>query len=179
MAWLPDLAGLFIVAVVLVILVTFAWGGISAAPWVPLWKRDIRRMLQLAGVKPNELVYDLGAGDGRILLIAAGEFNARAIGLELAVLPYVLGCIKIRLAGLAGKAKLRYANFFSHSVADADVICVFLTPAAMEKLKPKFEQECKPGCRIVSFAFHVPGWQPTKIDKPNQKTTAIYLYQRP
>jgi len=179
MTWLPDIFGLLLIAVVLVILFTFAWGGISAAPWVPLWKRDIRRMLRLANVKPNELVYDLGAGDGRILLCAAGEFQARAVGLELAVLPYTLGCIKLRLAGLAGKAKLRYANFFSHSVGDADVICVFLTPQAMQKLKPKFEAECKPGCRIVSFAFHVPGWQPTNIDKPNQKTTAIYLYQRP
>lgn len=170
------------------ILGTLAYGGISAAPWVPLWKKDTLRMLQIAQVKPGEKVVDLGAGDARIIIAAAKNYDAKGIGYELAILPYFIGWVKIIMSGLRGKpsiknmvrgkAILKYCNFFKVDLSDADVICAFLTPAAMAKLKPKFEKEIKPGCRIVSYAFKIPDWQPTKIDKPNKKTTAIYLYQR-
>lgn len=165
-------------ALVIIILGTMAIAGLSAAPWVPLWKKDIRRMLKLAGVKPGEKVYDLGAGDGRIIIIAAEEFGAVAVGYEMAVLPYCLAYIKIMLKRLKPKVSLKYANFFAEDLGDADVVCTFLSPAAMAKLRPKFEAEIKPGGRVVSFAFHIPGWEPTKVEKPNQKTTAVYLYQR-
>ena len=166
---------LFFVLFVVLILGTFALGGILAAPWVPLWKKDIRRMLKLAEVKPGEIVYDLGAGDGRIIIIAAKEFKAKAIGFEIAVLPYLWGYIKIKLHGLTGQAKLKYRNFFKENLGNADVICTFLTPEAMRKLKPKFQKEIKPTCRIVSYAFHIPEWEPYKISKPENET-AIYLY---
>lgn len=170
------LLGLFFF--IILILGTFALGGILAAPWVPLWNRDVKRLMDIAAVKKGEKLYDLGAGDGRIIILAAKEYGATAVGYEIATLPYFVGYIKILLLGLRGKARLKYRNFFHEDLSDADVICAFLTPAAMEKLKPKFEQETKPGCRIVSYAFHIPGWEPTKIDKPNKKTASIYLYQR-
>jgi hypothetical protein len=160
------------------VLGTFALAGFSAAPWVPLWKKDVRRMMEIAQVKPGQIVYDLGAGDGRILIIAAKEFKAKATGFEFAVLPYFLGCIKIRLKGLKDQAKLKYRNFFLQDLSQADVICTFLTPQAMKKLKPKLAKEIKPGAKIVSYAFSIPDWKPTKKDKPNKNTTVIYLYQR-
>ena len=91
--------------------------------------------------------------------------------------------IKIKLLGLSGQAndgqaKIRYRNFFKQDFSKADVICIFLTPKAMKKLKLKLQKEVKPGARIISYAFHLPGWTETKKDKPNQKTTAIYIYQK-
>lgn len=169
---------LLFIIFLLLILGTFALAGFLAAPWVPLWKTDIRRMLKLAEVKPGETVYDLGAGDGRIIIIAAQEFGARATGFEIAVLPYFLAYIKILIRGLKPKIDLKYRNFFRADLSKADVICAFLTPPAMKKLKPKLEKEAKPGCRIVSYAFSIPTWQPTKTDKPNKNKTVIYLYQR-
>lgn len=169
--WVIFLTFLFL------ILGTFAIAGFLAAPWVPLWRKDIRRMLRLAEVKPGEIVYDLGAGDARIITIAAKEFGAKAIGFEIAFLPYILGCIKIRLLGLKGKATLKYANFYSQDLSGADVICTFLSPMAMEKLKPKFKKEMKPNCRVVSYAFKIPDWPAAKIDKPDEKTAAIYIYR--
>ncbi len=168
---------IFLVFVGLVLL-TLSIASLSAAPWVPLWKNDIRRMLRLAEVKADEVVYDLGAGDARILVIAAKEFGARSIGFEMALLPYILGYIRIRFRGVKDQVELKYRNLYSQDLSKAEVVCTFLTPRAMRKLKPKLEKETKPGCRIVSFAFKIPGWQPKKIDKPNQKSTAIYLYQR-
>ncbi len=167
---------LFFLSFIILVLGTFALGGILAAPWVPLWKKDIRRMLELAEVKPGEIVYDLGAGDARILIMAAKDFKAKAVGFEVAVLPYLWGYIKIKLHGLSGQVTLKYRNFFREDFGEADVICAFLTPEAMRKLKPKFQKEIKPNCRVVSYAFHIPDWQPAKISKPKQET-AVYLYR--
>lgn len=162
----------------LTILGTLALGGILAAPWVPLWQNDVRRLLTIAGAKPNELVYDLGAGDGRVIITAAKEYGCRARGFEIALLPYLVCRIRIWLAGVSQHVKLIYANFFTANLGDADIICAFLTPRAMEKLKTKFEKEVKPGCRILSYAFAIPGWEPDIVDKPNEKTTVIYRYTR-
>lgn len=167
---------LFFIPFILLGLGTFALGGVLAAPWVPLWKKDIKRMLELAQVKPGEIVYDLGAGDGRIIIMAAKDFGAKAIGFEVAVLPFLWGYIKIKLLGLGKKAELRYNNFFNQDFGEADVICVFLTPEAMKKLKPKFQKEIKPTCRIVSYAFKIPDWEPAQISKA-EKQTSIYLYR--
>ena len=178
MTWSLILVLALLVFLLVVILGTFAYGGISAAPWVPIWQRDVDRMLALAAIKPGEIVYDLGAGDGRIVITAAQKYHAQATGFEIAVLPYIIGYIRIQLAGVQRKARLRYRNFYDQDFSAADVIFTFLTPPAMEKLKPKFEKETKPGCRIISYAFAVPGWEPTNVDKPNQKTVSIYCYER-
>jgi|SRR3989344_5272539 len=162
----------------LLILGTFAYAGLIAAPWVPLWQKDVRRMLTLAQIKPGEILYDLGAGDGRIIIMAAKEFGATAVGFEIAVLPYLLGLFKIRLQGLGGKAILKYADFYRNDLSQADVICTFLTPQAMIKLKSKLKKEIKPGGRIVSYAFSLLDWPAEKIDKPSQKSTTIYLYRK-
>lgn len=167
------------IAFIVIIIGTFAYGGISAAPWVPLWKRDVQRMLELAEVKPGETLFDLGAGDGRIVIAAANKHGAKATGFEIATLPYFFGYIRILMSGAGAKgARLSYRNFFKQDFSEADVICAFLTPAAMAKLKPKFEKETKPGCRIVSYVFSVPDWEPTLVDKPDDKTASIYLYKR-
>ena len=168
----------FFMAVIFVILATLAYAGISAAPWVPLWQKEVKRMLNLAKVQAGETLYDLGAGDGRIIIMAAKEFKAHAVGFEMAVLPYFLGYIRILLSRIQPRPKLVFANFFKKDLGSADIICVFLTPPAMEKLKSKFEQEAKKGCRIISYAFSIPGWQPSVVDRPNKKTTPIYLYSR-
>src|SRR3989338_8816996 len=86
---------LIFIVLLMLILGTFALAGLSAAPWVPLWKKDVIRMMRLANIKPGEVVYDLGAGDGRIIIIAVREFGAQSTGFEFAILPYILGYIKI------------------------------------------------------------------------------------
>ena len=163
---------------IMIVLGTFALAGILAAPWVPLRKKDVRRMLRLAEVKPGEQVYDLGAGDGRILIIAAKEFGANSTGFEMSVLPYFVAYTKIKLLGLKSRIKLKYCDFYRQNLSQADVICTFLSSKAMEKLKTKIAREAKPGCRIVSYAFSIKGWQPKKTDKPDQKTATVYVYQR-
>lgn len=168
----------WLISIGLLIVGSFAVGGYLAAPWVPLWRRDVRRMLTVARVQPNELVIDLGAGDGRIIISAARDFGANAIGYELAILPFLIGHGILTARRLRRRVTLRYQNFFNASLAPANVVTAFLSHRAMEQLRPKFEAELAPGTRVVSYAFPIPGWDPTHVDKPSPNAASIYLYVR-
>lgn len=165
------------VVILIGIFTTMAWAALSAAPFVPLWKKDVRRMLKLAAVKPDDVVYDLGAGDGRIVVAAAQKFGARAIGFEISILPFLLAWFKVLLAGQLGRVSIKPRNFYKEGLEGAQVVTCFLTPMAMRKLEPKFKRELKPGTRVVSYAFSLPSKKPDVVDKPSPKTTAIYLYR--
>ncbi|MFA6322635.1 MAG: hypothetical protein WCX71_04130 [Candidatus Buchananbacteria bacterium] len=167
-----------ILAFIFLLLITYALGGWLAAPWVPTWQNDVKQMLQLAEIKPGEIVMDLGAGDARIMTLAVKNYQAQAVGYEIAVLPYLLGWFRIILLGLAGRVQLKYGNFFKADISQADVICIFLMPAVMIKIKNKIDQEAKPGCRILSYAFKISDWEPKAIFKPKKNQIPIYLYQK-
>lgn len=163
-------------AAVLVVTGTYAWGAWRAAPYVPTVQRDVERMLRLANIQANETVLDLGAGDGRFVVTAAKRFRAKAIGYEISLLPYLFG--KIWIAFTPGiHAAMVYKDFFHVNLRPADVVVCFLTPGAMAKLAPKFRQELRPGTRIVSYAFALPGWSPVTKDKPQANIMAAYLYR--
>lgn len=142
-----------IVALIFIpILATFAYASVSSAPWVPTWRRDVERFLKLAQLKPSERFYDLGCGDGR-LVRAAANAGAIAIGFECSILPYVLAKLRVGRSG-----SVRYANFWSADLSDADVVYCFLMPKVYPKLKEKLERECKPGTRIILYVWPMEGW---------------------
>ncbi|MCD6154815.1 MAG: class I SAM-dependent methyltransferase [Candidatus Verstraetearchaeota archaeon] len=147
-------------------------------PFVSSPEMVVRRMLKLAQVKPGEIVYDLGAGDGRILFIAAREFGARAVGVEIRHNLVEQIKIKINKYGLNGKVRIIEGNFFDVDISEADVVTMYLLTSVNERLKPKLERELKNGVRIVSHDFEVPGWNPVRVDViPDIWTThKIYLY---
>ncbi len=177
MDMVSDLVFYTLVALLFVVFLTAALAGWKAAPYVPTWQRDVRRMLKLAAVKPGEMLVDLGAGDGRFLITAAKEFGARGIGYEFSILPYLAALLRIALAGVRRQVRVEYRDFFQADLSVADVITCFLTPKAMEKLEPKFARELKAGCRVVSYAFKLPGWIPLKIDKPKPTAGSVFLYR--
>lgn len=163
---------------ILITLSTMAVAAISAAPFVPLFKKDIRRMLKLAQAGSADTVFDLGSGDGRILIIASKEFKVgQCVGFEISFLPYIYSKIKIFILGLNNKVDIIPKNFYNQDIKNATVITCFLTPKAMKKLSPKFQQELKPNTRVISYAFHIPNLKPAKVDKPDSKSTTIYLYK--
>lgn len=176
MPFIFPLAGTIIFLILMLFLATYALGGLLAAPWVPLWRRDVVRMLSLADVKQGEVVVDLGAGDARILTAAVKKFKAEAIGYEIALLPYCLGYIKIILLGLSRHVSLKYANFYQADLSQADVVTIFLSPQANKKLSKILKSKLRPKTRVISYVFSIPGWEPIKIDKPSEKEAAIYMY---
>jgi SAM-dependent methyltransferase len=168
---------LSVLIVVLIVAGSAAWAGWRAAPFVPTRQRDVERMLRLAELKPGELVYDLGAGDGRFIITAARRYQARAVGFEISLLPYLVGRWRIWRARLGRLAAMRFQDFFHQDLSEADAVVFFLTPGATAKLGPKLRRELKPGARIVSYAFSIPGWTATLKDKPDPRTMAVHMYR--
>jgi SAM-dependent methyltransferase len=130
------------------------------APWVPMPVSVARRMLQLANLQPGETVYDLGSGDGRVLIVAAREFNANGVGLEIDPLRALLSQLTLRWLGLGHRARVVRANLFDVPLAEADVVTIYLLPKAVARLAPKLKIELKPGARVVTLTYHLLEWQP-------------------
>lgn len=168
---------LFLFIIILVFLFSFAYGSYEGAPWVPSRSRDIKRFLKLAEIKPGQKVkvYDLGCGDGRIICSAAKE-GAIAEGFEISLLPYLLA--KIRSFFLKDKKnyKVRYKNFWSVDLSEADVVYLFLTKEIHSKFKIKLEKELKQGAKIICYVWPIEGWKPLKIDTVEGHPN-LYLYQ--
>ena len=154
------------------------------APYVASPLPVVRQMLVLSELKPEELVYDLGCGDGRVLIMAAQEFGARAVGVELREDLVKKAHEKLFELGLDSKVKIIQSDLFKVDLRQADVVTLYLTTSANEKVKPKLESELKHGARVVSHDYEVLGWKPSKIDKfcENPRlgypSHTLYVYRR-
>ena len=133
------------------------WTRWKGAPWVPSGRRIVRKMLTMADVKPGELVYDLGSGDGRVLAMAARRFGARAVGIEIDPLRYVWSRMLVALLGLRGQVHVVYGNLFDQDLTRADVVTCYLLQGTNDKLAEKLGRELHPGARVVSNTFTFPG----------------------
>ncbi|KYH40804.1 MAG: RNA methyltransferase [Candidatus Bathyarchaeota archaeon B26-1] len=144
----------------------------------------VKRMLTLAELKPNEILYDLGAGDGRTLIIAAQEFGARAVGIELREDLVKQAVQKVRELGLQDRVKIIQGNLFDVNINQADVVYLYLTTSANEKVRPKLEAELKKGARVVSHDYEITKWKAVKVERfcENPKlgypSHTLYLYKR-
>lgn len=154
------------------------------APYVSTPLPVVRRMLILAEIKPGEIFYDLGSGDGRTLIMAAQEFGAQAIGIELRDDLVKRASGTILELGLESKIKIVQDDFFKVDLSPADIVFLYLTTSANDKVKPKLEQELKPGARIVSHDYEILRWNPFKVDnfcenpKLGYPSHTIYIYKR-
>lgn len=164
---------LFFVLIALILALTLASGLRHGAPYVPSSKASIRSMLDMAGVKPGELVTDLGSGDGRILIVAATEYGARGLGIEITWFYYFWSKIKIKMLGLSNAIRVKRTDIYASDISESDVIIMFLLQDTNQLLKDKLKTELKPGTRIVSHYFTMDGWEPEQQDDRYH----IYLYR--
>ena len=155
------------------------------APFVPSPIPVIKHMLQLAGLKPGEVLFDLGAGDGRSVIMAAKSFGARAVGVELREDLTKKALSIITEKGLADKVTMVNGDMFTVNLTPADVVFLYLTTSANEKIRPKMEDELKPGVRVVSHDYEVTGWKPEKVEnfcenpQLGYPSHTLYLYKKP
>ena len=154
------------------------------APFVASPTPVVRQMLILAELKPGETLYDLGSGDGRAVIMAAKDFGARSVGVELREDLVKRALSNIHELGLETKAHILQSDIFKVDLSEADVVFLYLTTSANEKVKPKLETELKPGARIVSHDYEVLGWKPHKIDnfcenpRLGYPSHTLYVYKR-
>lgn len=159
--------------IVLVILLTFIYAGLSGAPWVPTKNGDVERFLRLANIKPGATVYDLGCGDGRIVQ-AAAQAGAHATGFEISIIPYLLARLRLR----GSSARVRFHNFWHADLRDADVVYFFLFPGRIaRRLNTKLERELKPGAKAIAFVWPLPEWKPVTVDT-QVGSPKMYVYAK-
>ena len=154
------------------------------APFVASPASVIRRMLILAELKPGEKFYDLGAGDGRAVIMAAQEFGAQAVGIELREDLAKKALNTVHELGLENRVNILQGDLFDFDISPADVVFLYLTTSANEKVRPKLEAELKPGARVVSHDYEILGWKALKVEKfcENPKlgfpSHTLYLYEK-
>ena len=155
------------------------------APFVPSPVQVIQFMLKLADLKVGEVLFDLGAGDGRTVILAAKTFGARAVGVELREDLAKKALSTIHDSGLADRVTIVNGDMFSVNLTSADVVFLYLTTSANEKIRPKLETELKKGVRVVSHDYEIVGWKPVKVEnfcenpKLGYPSHTIYLYAKP
>ena len=141
-------------------------------------------MLALAEIKPGDMLYDLGSGDGRVVIMAAQDYGARAVGVEMREDLAKQAMEKIGELGLEGRVKIFHGDMFKIDLSQANVVTLYLTTSANDKVKPKLENELKPGTRVVSHDYEILGWRPIKIDnfcenpRLGYPSHTLYVYRR-
>jgi tRNA A58 N-methylase Trm61 len=167
-----DIVYLVIYVLILLLLFSFAYGAISGAPWVPTKKDDIRRVVELAGIKKGEKFYEMGSGDGR-LGSAIVNSGGKSFGYEVAILPYLVS----RIRGLfLNNYKMMLKSFWNADISDADYVYVFLRPERNERIAEKLMKEMKKGSKVIAYVWPFKGWDPLKVDKKEDRVN-IYLYE--
>ena len=149
-------------AVFVTFLVSIVWTHYWGAPWVPSTRAMVHEMLSLAGVQPDDVVYDLGCGDGRFITTAAREYGATAIGIEIDPLRFLWCQMLITVLRLRGQVKVIYGDFFNQDLSDADVITCYLLHDTNQKLEGKLKKELRVTTRVVSNTFRFVGMDPVR-----------------
>lgn len=173
-----DVLILLVVVLTVIIVVTAVAHIWADVPFVPTPKCVREDMLMMAALRGGEKVYDLGAGDARLLIAAKRVCpSITAFGVEVVPTIWMLGKVRIVLSGQ--KIKLFLRNILSQDVSDADCIFLYLIPSLMRKLESKFDAELRPGTRVVSYAFPFPTKKPVqeKFVKGLAGKTALRLYE--
>jgi cyclopropane fatty-acyl-phospholipid synthase-like methyltransferase len=143
--------------------------------YVPTPQDVVDAMLQLAHVTPNDVVYDLGSGDGRIPITAAQKYGARGVGIDIDPVRIQEARENAKLANVTEKVTFLNQDLFESNISDATVVTLYLLPSLNEKLMPKLKKELKPGTRVVSHAFSMGTWEPDEKREIGGRT--IYLWR--
>lgn len=156
--------------------------GEKLAPYYPTPETIVDRMLEFGQLKADERMYDLGSGDGRIVIMAAQKYHAEATGIELDGDLYISSEAKIRKLGLQKSARIVHGDILTQNYSDADLITVYLLPDSNIKLRPVLEAQLKKGTRVVAHDFGIGGWVPTKTltipDDGEGRSHTLFLYIR-
>jgi protein-L-isoaspartate O-methyltransferase len=169
--------------------IVLSFGGLGSAqdaeklaPYYPTPLTIVEKMLDLGGLKAGEKMFDLGSGDGRIVIMAAQKYQADATGVEMQDDLYRQSMQKIRALGLDKTARIIHGDIMKQDYSTADLITIYLLPVSNDKVRPLLEKQLKKGTRIVCHDFPVRDWTPVKEvsieDDGEGRSHTLYLYRR-
>jgi len=152
------------------------------APYYPTPETIVEKMLKLGELKPGERMFDLGSGDGRIVIMAAQKFRAISTGVEFDADLWKQSTDRIKSLGLEKRARIIQGDIMKQDYAPADLITVYLLPASNDKVRPILEKQLKKGARIVAHDFEMSGWTAEKTEQVDDdgegRSHTLYLYRR-
>ncbi len=154
------------------------------APFYPTPESVVQKMLELGNLKAGEWHYDLGSGDGRVVIMAAQKFGANSVGFEIDEELHQKSMGRIKELGLEKKAVIRKQDLATADFSKPDLITVYLLPSSNDKIAPLLEKQMRKGTRVVSHDFEFSAWKPEKTitvednDQSDGRTHTLYLYRR-
>jgi predicted RNA methylase len=153
------------------------------APNVSAPLRAVDKIVDLANLKPGETLYDLGCGDGRILIAAAQKYSIKAVGVEISERLAQTAEENVKSRGLEDRVKIIHGDFMQVDLSNADVVTLYLVTTANENLRPNLEKYLKKDARVLSYDYPIPGWKPVEEAETDPSRYGnrhtIYLYQVP
>ena len=156
----------------LIFVISVLWTKYRGAPWAPTPFSMVHKMLTMAEVGPEDVVYDLGCGDGRMIVAAVRNYGARAVGIEIDPLRYAWCQILITALGLRDRVRIIYGDFYKQDLRDATVVTCYLLQSTNNKLQAKFKNELHPETRVVTNFFTFPQLHLVSRDDEDK----LYLY---
>lgn len=154
----------------------------NLAPYVAAPEHAVDKMLEAANLRPGETLYDLGCGDGRIVIAAAQRYKVKAVGIEISESLAKSVAEKVKKEGLEKRVTIIHGDFMKTDLSKADVVTLYLATTANDTVRPNLEHFLRPHARVVSYDYPVPGWKPVEtMDTSGYHgaTHTIYLYQVP
>lgn len=157
--------------------------GVKLAPYYPTPETIVEKMLQLGALKAGEKMYDLGSGDGRIVIMAAQKFHAEAVGIELDKDLCRQSLARIRKLGIEQNAHIVNGDLLAQNYSSADLVTVYLLPESIDsKVQPLLDKQLKKGARVVAHDFEFKNWMPEKVeniaDDGEGRSHTLYLYRK-
>lgn len=153
----------------------------SLAPYFPSPQEVVEKMLEAAHIRPGELVYDLGCGDGRVVITAAQKFKARAVGVEIKDFLVKSTNKRVEAMGLTSSVQIVHGNALKTDLSEADVVTLYLLTRSNELLRPNFEKQLKNGARVVSYEYPIREWTAVRTQEVNVQGIShnIFVYEMP
>jgi len=152
------------------------------APYYPTPESVVEKMLQFGALKAGEKHFDLGSGDGRIVIMAADKFKADSTGVEFDLDLFKQSSDRIKKRGLDKHARIIHGDVMQQNYSSADLLTVYLLPSSNDKLRPVLDRQLRKGTRVVSHDFEFSGWTPEKVesidDDGEGRSHTLYLYRR-
>jgi len=167
-----------------------AWVGLASAPaqeldqydvpYVPTPQNVVDTMLKLANIKPGDVIYDLGSGDGRIVVTAAKQYGVRGVGIDINPVRIKEANENARKEGVTDKVTFKQNDLFAEDIHEATVVTIYLLPSVNLKLRPKMFKELKPGTRIISHDFDMGDWKPERrVEVDNHRIFTWTIPEKP
>jgi SAM-dependent methyltransferase len=154
----------------------------NLAPYVGAPEHAIDKMLEMANLKRGETLYDLGCGDGRIIIAAAKRYKVKAVGVEISEQLARKAVENARKAGVQNDVKVIHQDFMRTDLSDANVVTLYLATTANDTLRPNLEHYLRASTRVVSYDYPIPGWKAIETKESTGHsgvTHMIYLYEVP